>query len=196
MEHAGPQANSNNRVSFKLSGLLAAEQNQHKGTGKILKYTEPLDAAHPDESPAFQWHVYIFKDEKVVAKHELTHKSAFLIGRDTDVCDMAAEHPSVSKQHAVVQFRRRFEVQKLNDDDAKQHFAEDVTNLRQKRILPYVIDLESANGTLLNGKRLEPRRFYELLPNDVLMLGSSSREYVFVCDSENSRNLRNESDKK
>lgn len=27
---------------------------------------------------------------------------------------------------------------------------------------PYIIDLESANGTFLNNQKIEPRRFYEL----------------------------------
>lgn len=27
---------------------------------------------------------------------------------------------------------------------------------------PYIIDLESANGTFLNNQRIDPRRFYEL----------------------------------
>ncbi len=47
---------------------------------------------------------------------------------------------------------------------------------------PYIIDLESTNGTYLNDKRLEAARYYELRPKDVLKFGFSSREYVFMHD--------------
>lgn len=47
---------------------------------------------------------------------------------------------------------------------------------------PYIIDLESANGTFLNGKKIESSRFYELKPKDVLKFGQSSREYVLLYD--------------
>jgi pSer/pThr/pTyr-binding forkhead associated (FHA) protein len=42
------------------------------------------------------------------------------------------------------------------------------------------MDLGSTNGTFLNGKRLESARFYELLPQDVVKFGESTREYVFI----------------
>ena len=47
---------------------------------------------------------------------------------------------------------------------------------------PYIIDLVSANGTFLNGKRIDASRFYELKPKDVLKFGQSSREYVLLHD--------------
>ena len=40
---------------------------------------------------------------------------------------------------------------------------------------PYVIDLESANGTFLNKLKLEERRFVEMREGDLLMLGGSTR---------------------
>ncbi len=46
---------------------------------------------------------------------------------------------------------------------------------------PYVLDLESTNGTFLNGKRIEPARYIELREKDVLRFGESSREYVLMC---------------
>jgi smad nuclear-interacting protein 1 len=44
------------------------------------------------------------------------------------------------------------------------------------------MDLESANGTTLNGDRLAPARFVELKLSDVLRFGGSSREYVLLHD--------------
>ncbi|KAJ9647250.1 hypothetical protein H2199_002237 [Coniosporium tulheliwenetii] len=53
---------------------------------------------------------------------------------------------------------------------------------REERVadLPYVIDLESSNGTRLNGERVEASRFVELRDGDVLGFGESEREYVVM----------------
>ena len=45
---------------------------------------------------------------------------------------------------------------------------------------PYLMDLESTNGTFVNGQRLEPARYVELREKDVIKVGESSREYVLV----------------
>jgi pSer/pThr/pTyr-binding forkhead associated (FHA) protein len=42
------------------------------------------------------------------------------------------------------------------------------------------MDLGSTNGTTLNGKKLESARFYELLHQDVIKFGMSTREYVVL----------------
>ena len=80
--------------------------------------------------------------------------------------DLPAEHPSVSKQHAVVQFRW---VEKKNE------YGD-----RVGRVKPYLLDLESANGTFLNGQRIEESRFVEIRDKDLIKFGESTREYVVV----------------
>lgn len=47
-------------------------------------------------------------------------------------------------------------------------------------MLPYIIDLASANGTFLNNKQIDPQRYYELMEKDVLKFGFSTREYVLL----------------
>ena len=36
------------------------------------------------------------------------------------------------------------------------------------KVLPYIIDLGSSNGTYLNNTKIEPRRYYELQEKDVV----------------------------
>ena len=48
---------------------------------------------------------------------------------------------------------------------------------------PYVIDLESANGTLVNGDAIPQSRFVELKDGDMIMFGHSTREYVLMLPS-------------
>jgi len=63
------------------------------------------------------------------------------------------EHPTISGQHAVIQFRE---------------ISKTVKFTLVKSIKPYIIDLESTNKTFLNDEALEPARYYELLEKDVL----------------------------
>ena len=80
--------------------------------------------------------------------------------------DYVTEHPSCSKQHAVLQFR----------------FVEkrDEWGERRGGVGLYVLDLESANGTRLNGERVPERRYVECKSGDVLRFGDSTREYVLL----------------
>ena len=80
--------------------------------------------------------------------------------------DFPIDHPSCSKQHAVLQFRF---VEKKNE------FGD-----REGAVRPYVIDLESANGTKINGEALPERRYVEVMSGDVLAFGDSTREYVLM----------------
>lgn len=52
-----------------------------------------------------------------------------------------------------------------------------------KRVRPYLIDLDSANGTFINNKKIEPRKYVELLEKDVIKFGFSSREYVLLHEN-------------
>lgn len=63
-----------------------------------------------------------------------------------------------------------------------------------KRVRPYLIDLDSANGTFINNKRIEPRKYVELLEKDVIKFGFSSREYVLL--HENSKDEAQDDDVK
>lgn len=90
----------------------------------------------------------------------------FCLGRDRRVADIPVDHPSASKQHAALQYRL------IPETRADGQVI--------KRVKPYIIDLESANGTYLNNNRIEPRRYHELFEKDVLKFGFSSREYVLM----------------
>lgn len=109
------------KPNFNQSGLLAAATNTVKaadGTSTILKYNEPPEA----RKPTLGWRLYVFKGTEQTGNFvsayrrsglklcmtELLHihrQSAYLIGRDRTVADIFIEHPSCSKQHAVIQRR-------------------------------------------------------------------------------------------
>jgi len=96
----------------------------------------------------------------------LGERSCWLIGRERTVADYVVEHPSCSGQHAVLQFRFVTKKTEFGDTDA--------------RVRPYIIDLNSSNGTLVNGDKLPVSRYVELFDKDMVQFGHSTREYVLM----------------
>jgi len=155
------------KANFGNTGLLAAASNsvtQADGSTIILKYHEPPEARRP--SPKDQWRLFVFKGEDIIDTIDLGGRSCWLVGRDMAVVDLPAEHPSVSKQHAAIQFRYT---------EKRNEFGEKIG-----RVKPYVIDLESANGTRLNKEEVPDSRYMELRDKDMLTFGLSTREYVLM----------------
>ncbi|KAH9891667.1 SMAD/FHA domain-containing protein [Cubamyces lactineus] len=153
------------KPNFAPSGLLAAETKTVKradGTSTVLKYHEPPEA----RKPSVGWRLYVFKGKEQVDLLHIHRQSAYLIGRDRTVVDIAVEHPSCSKQHAVIQYRQ---VQEKNE------FGDVKTAVK-----PFIIDLESTNGTIVNDETIPTSRYYELMLGDVIKFGESTREYVLM----------------
>jgi smad nuclear-interacting protein 1 len=156
------------KPNFKPTGALAKAANRVEGTKISLKYHEPPEARKP---PASQpWRIFVFKGDDVVDTIEIWQKSCWLLGRSHEVVDYVLEHPSSSGQHAAIQFRY---IQKTIEDEfgVKSH---------RGKVKPYIIDLESSNGTELNGEDLEASRYFELRDKDILKFGGSEREYVIM----------------
>ena len=148
--------------NLALSGKLMEDTNVFNGV--TVKYSEPPEAKKPKR----RWRFYVFKGEETMPVLHLHRQSAYLLGKDRKVADIPIDHPSCSRQHAVLQYRC---IPGSSADGQK------IT-----RVLPYIIDLESSNGTFLNNKKIESKRYMELREKDVLKFGFSSREYVLLHD--------------
>lgn len=186
------------------------------------------------------WRLYAFKgDAEAAPPIPLTQTPFYLFGKDRRVVDIPTDHPSCSRQHAVIVFRCAMDdahcmlcmsyplcvrccsstcgplagrapllqhrvpsavvcpctllpAAPLCTPAAPAHCsllhreveADAPDGLAVIRsIKPYLLDLESMNGTTLNKERLEPARYYELLHADVVRFGNSSREYVIMNES-------------
>ncbi|KAK3942074.1 SMAD/FHA domain-containing protein [Diplogelasinospora grovesii] len=155
------------KPNFGNTGLLAAASNAvatADGTTITLKYHEPPEARKPP--PRDEWRLFAFKGQDIIDTIELSKRSCWLIGREMAVVDLPAEHPSISKQHAVIQFRYT---------EKRNEFGDKIG-----RVKPYLIDLESANGTKLNNDKVPDSRYLELRDKDVIQFGLSTREYVLM----------------
>ncbi|KAI4308037.1 hypothetical protein L6164_031156 [Bauhinia variegata] len=152
------------KPSFELSGKLAAETNRVRGV--TLLFNEPPEARKPN----VKWRLYVFKGGEVLNEPLYIHRqSCYLFGRERRVADIPTDHPSCSKQHAVIQFRQ---VEKEEPDGAVS-----------KLIRPYLMDLGSTNKTFINESPIEPQRYYELREKDTIKFGNSSREYVLLHEN-------------
>ncbi|GAB4813167.1 hypothetical protein N2152v2_000213 [Parachlorella kessleri] len=148
---------------FGLSGALAAEAN--KVNGVVLVHTEPPEA----RKPAQRWRLYVFKKGEPFGDPLHIHRqSSYLFGRERRIADVPTDHPSCSKQHAVMQYR-------LTEKEGPD-------GMMQSAVRPYIMDLGSTNGTYVNNERIESQRYYELLNQDMLRFGNSSREYILLRD--------------
>ncbi|KAL9032385.1 MAG: hypothetical protein Q9214_007992, partial [Letrouitia sp. 1 TL-2023] len=152
------------KPNYAPTGLLAAASNRVANTNIVLKYNEPPNAMRP--RPAQQHYLYVFKGDAMLAKHILNQKTCWLFGREPAVADVVTEHESCSAQHAVMQFRQ---VLKKDEDGG-----------RKAQVGLYLLDLESGNGTILNGERIEGARYVRVLDKDVVKFGGSGREYVVL----------------
>lgn len=132
-------------------------------SGIVLLHIEPAEA----RPPTTRWRLYVFKDGKPFGDPLKIHKeSCYLFGRERKIATIPTDHPSCSKQHAVIQYR----LTEKEGADGMMHAA----------VRPYLMDLGSTNGTFLNNERLESERYYELLEEDMLRFGQSSREYILL----------------
>jgi len=172
-----PQKSSNpgatkDQVNMGLSGKLLEETNTVNGV--VVKYSEPPEA----RKPRTRWRLYVFKGNEELPILYIHRQSAYLLGRDRkviqnnknghfirisitkcapifnaeyycvlhseQVADIPLDHPSCSKQHAALQYRL---VDFSRPDGSKS-----------RRVTPYVIDLNSANGTYVNNQKIESQK--------------------------------------
>ncbi|RMZ76552.1 hypothetical protein DV737_g4757, partial [Chaetothyriales sp. CBS 132003] len=156
------------KPNYGNTGRLAAASNtvQKAGQSIVLKYHEPSEARKP--SGEARWRMYVFKGDAIVDTIELAQQSYWLFGREAAVVDVLLEHPSTSKQHAVIQFRY---IEKQNE------FGD-----RKGRVRPYILDLESANGTTVNEDLIPEAKYVELRDQDVSIWGQQFRRYSTGAD--------------
>ena len=76
----------------------------------------------------------------------------YFIGASKKLCDHHLEHPSISRVHCAILHHQKGNV--------------------------FVVDLDSANGVAVNGRRVKPREMVELRDGDTIKLGGSSRKFT------------------
>ncbi|XP_042357305.1 kanadaptin [Plectropomus leopardus] len=123
-----------------------------------VPYTEPPWGGTGSDVP---YALEILKNGTIVDTVPLTQKSYFVVGR-LPVCDVSLEHPSISRYHAVIQYRRE---------------AGEGGSVGEERGF-YIHDLGSTHGTVVNKNKIPPKTYIRLRVGHVLKFGGSTRLFI------------------
>ncbi|XP_028969212.1 kanadaptin [Galendromus occidentalis] len=120
-------------------------------------YEEPEWSGEPDSS----YRVVVLRNGVIVTEEKL-EKNYVVIGRHQD-CDIVLEHPSISKFHAVLQFRRP---------------PADAPEAAEKLKGFYLYDLGSTHGTQLNKEPIDRKSYHRLKVGHQFKFGFSTRTFI------------------
>lgn len=126
---------------------------RQKEMESAVPYKEPPWGSITDRKYYFE----AIKNGIVVETVDLTKKSFHVFGR-LPSCDHSMDHPSLSRYHAVVQYRS------VSGSDEPVGW--------------YLYDLDSTHGTWINKQRVKPRVYSRLRVGYVVKFGGSSRLYI------------------
>ena len=125
-----PAEAKNDNEGLKAKPLTKEKQE----TVAELPYKVPSWSGIPDDLYSLE----VLKNGCIISNIDLTSKPFHVFGRLPN-CDVSLEHPSVSRYHAVIQY-------KTSDSSNSQKGF-------------YIYDLGSTHGTTVNKSRLEPKRY-------------------------------------
>ena len=125
-----------------------------------LKYKEPWWSATPPADGNCS--LEVLKNGCIISTLNLNDKAYHVFGR-LPLCDVVLEHPSISRYHALIQYRGE-----TDGDQSQSGF--------------YLYDLGSTHGTVVNKSKIRSKTYYQLKVGYVIKFGGSSRLFILqVC---------------
>lgn len=136
-----------------------------------VPYNEPSWSTTPPDS----YTLTVIKSGTIIQTVQLSGKPFHVFGR-LPSCDVQFEHPSVSRHHAILQYRPL-------DRDAEGDPVIDpnpgpLVSVNPKEEGFYVYDLGSTHGTFINKTKIQMRCFYRLRLGQMVKFGGSSRLFL------------------
>lgn len=126
-------------------------------------YVEPEWAVKPEDNFSFE----VLKNGKIIETFkDLESKSCWSFGRLPKVNDIELAHPTISRFHAVLQYRGVS--------------AEDDGQSTKPGSGWYLFDLGSTHGTLVNKQRIPPKTYVRLRVGYMLKMGASTRTFILL----------------
>ncbi|XP_062106413.1 uncharacterized protein LOC133817822 [Humulus lupulus] len=124
------------------------KQSSDESQRHVVPYTIPPWSEAPDHNFYFE----VLKEGSIIDQFDVYEKGAYMFGR-VDLCDFVLDHPTISRFHAVLQFKKSGEA--------------------------YIYDLGSTHGTFINKNQVKKKSYVDLHVGDVIRFGQSSRLYIF-----------------
>ncbi|EYU44253.1 hypothetical protein ABFS82_08G035800 [Erythranthe guttata] len=135
-----------------ISSDVGKKKEQQNGTAAV-----PYKIPEWSAPPGHEFVLEVLKDGAIINQFDVNKKGAYMFGR-VDLCDFVLEHPTISRFHAVLQFK--------SNGGA------------------YLYDLGSTHGTFINKSEVKKRVYVDLHVGDVIRFGQSSRLYIFQGPSD------------
>ncbi|XP_058813771.1 kanadaptin [Topomyia yanbarensis] len=136
-----------------------------------VPYKEPSWSRKCDSSLNYGFEV--LKNGVIIEEvKQLQNKAFWLFGRLPN-CDINMAHPTISRYHAILQFKSPTEETNYDSDDEEK--GKQCLNVEPGW---YLYDLNSTHGTFLNKQRLTPKTYVRVRVGYMIKLGSSSRTYI------------------
>lgn len=150
-----------------------------------LPYNEPTWSTVPTQP----YSLSVIKNGIIVQEVQLSNKPFHVFGR-LPSCDIQLEHPSISRYHAVLQYRPP-ENKNKNDSgetEGDSTSSSELNLISSVSVNPkeegfYVYDLGSTHGTQVNKTKIQPRCFYRLRLGQMVKFGGSSRIFLLEVSS-------------
>ena len=161
--------NSENDASFKVPTAVQNDSktsepvsSEKKENAPELRYKVPCWSAIPPEKENFN--LEVLRNGCIISTLNLNKKAYHVFGR-LPMCDIVLEHPSISRYHALLQYRGE-----SDGDGTLSGF--------------YLFDLGSTHGTAVNKSKIKAKTYYRLKVGYVIKFGGSSRLFILqVCVS-------------
>jgi pSer/pThr/pTyr-binding forkhead associated (FHA) protein len=125
---------------------------------KNLQYNIPESSA----IPPIEYTLEVLRNGSIIDYISLSHRPYTVFGRSPD-SDVVLEHPTISRYHAIVQYKSEFE--------------------HGQPAGLYLYDCDSTHGTFINKKRLEPKVYVRIKIGYIIKFGQSTRLYLVQGDS-------------
>ena len=142
-----------------------------EGSFPRLPYTVPHWSSDPPKDQAFS--LSVIKHGVIIDEVDLTGKAYIIFGRLPN-CDVQLEHPSISRYHAVLQYRPASK--EKGEVESENHTSVFSTIPQEPGY--YVYDLGSTHGTYLNKRRLDQRCYFRVRIGQMMKFGGSSRLFL------------------
>ncbi|KAL7101102.1 hypothetical protein ACP275_08G035900 [Erythranthe tilingii] len=152
---SGEPTQLSNSIDISNDGIssdVGKKKEQQNGNAAV-----PYKIPEWSAPPGHEFVLEVLKDGAIINQFDVNKKGAYMFGR-VDLCDFVLEHPTISRFHAVLQFK--------SNGGA------------------YLYDLGSTHGTFINKSEVKKRVYVDLHVGDVIRFGQSSRLYIFQGPSD------------
>lgn len=141
-------------------------------------YVEPKWSQKP--SPELSYHFEILKNGTIVQTvAALESRTHWLMGKLPEN-DIVMAHPTVSRFHAVLQYRPEVKSKSNDSDGDSDEDNETKEPIARPQIEKgwYLYDLNSTHGCFVNKMRIPPKTYVRVRVGYMMKFGASTRSYI------------------